>query len=204
MSYIFILIMCKNYVPSLIMRNISPYATKYDFLWVGGNSIKNYHIHQYKGPVKNIRIFKKEINNILNISKKNNKIKCYSIISGNTKPLDKPTEHDFTIYSFKNSFENKIDFQNIKNIKKLSIKTKNILKVISNLKKIKFLNESGYYLPISLTSIIKEHPIKIRHNLFLIVNENNILIYGEHKHPIKTTKTWLIRLSKLLQKDDCF
>ena len=45
-------------------------AVNNQFLWIGSNIISNYHILHYKGPLKKVKVFKKEVNNILQIAKK--------------------------------------------------------------------------------------------------------------------------------------
>ena len=124
MSNIFILVKCKQFVPEKIMCKITPFAIKYNFLWVGGNSIKNYHTHHYRGPSKNIKYFKKEINKILS----NSKLK-YSIIVGNKDYLEKPLEKNFSILSI-NNITKKIKLKE----EKLKI-NKKILLIISKLEK---------------------------------------------------------------------
>lgn len=194
MSNLFILIKCnKKYVPDSIMRKITPYAILYNFLWVGGNSIKNYHTHQYSGQTRKLNLFKKEVSKVLKSSKL-----CFSILSGNKsdkKYLGKPSEHDY--YVLKN---NDIQDLNKKKILKEKLKSnKYLLKIISKLKKIK----NGYYLPISMTSIIKEHPIKITYNVFITLNNKNIVLYSENKYALRNTKIWLNRLSKLIKALKC-
>jgi hypothetical protein len=199
MSNIFILVKCKNFLPETVSSKIAPYAIKYNFLWIGGNSIGNYHINQYKGTILNIKLFVKEVNNILQIAKNKNKIKCYSIIFEKNKSysyLEKPSEHDFSIY--------KCNMPNLpeKNTQKIifSLKTTYLLKVISKLKKTK----NRYHLPLLLLKKIKDHPTNVKSNVFITIGENSIVLYGENKLSLKYTKLWLIRLSKLLHKSSCF
>jgi len=190
MSNLFILIKCRKYVPDSVMRKISPFATRYNFLWIGGNSIKNYHTHQYRGPTKKLRSFKKEVNNILHKSKLK-----YSMISGNKGYLDKPSEHDFSIYQGQHKVDTNNTTKNTKQIfkEKLYINKKYLFRIISKLNKTKY----GYYLPISLSSTIKEHPIKVSYDVFIIFDDKNISLYSENKYALRNTKLWLTRLSKL-------
>jgi hypothetical protein len=50
---------------------------------------------------------------------------------------------------------------------------------------------------------IKDRPVKIAYDVFIILEENNIVIYGSNKNTLKNTKLWLTRLSKLLEKLNC-
>jgi len=193
MSNLFILIKCRKYVPDSVMRKISPFATRYNFLWIGGNSIKNYHTHQYRGPTKKLKSFKKEVNNILHKSKLQ-----YSMISGNKGYLDKPSEHDFSVYQGQHKVDLNSIFKDPKRIvkEKLYINKKYLFRIISKLNKTK----CGYYLPISLSSTIKEHPIKVSYDVFIIFDDENISLYSENKYALRSTKLWLTRLSKLYKK----
>ena len=76
---------------------------------------------------------------------------------------------------------------------------KNLLNVILDLKKTNF----GYYLPLLIVKKIKDRPVKVAYDVFIILEENNIVIYGSNKNTLKNTKLWLTRLSKLLEKLDC-
>jgi hypothetical protein len=199
MSNLFILVKCKKFIPEIISSKIAHYAIKYNFLYIGGNSIGDYNINQYRGNVRYIKIFVKEVNNIFKFAKKINKIKCYSIIFEKDKScryLEKPSEHDFSIYK-----NNTPDLQIIQ-IKKIvfSLKTTYLLKVISKLKKTKY----GYYLPLLLLKQIRNHPTNVKNNVFITIDKSSIILYGKNKLSLLYTKLWLTRLSKLLQKAKCF
>ena len=190
MSNIFILVKCKQFVPEKIMCKITPFAIKYNFLWVGGNSIKNYHTHHYRGPSKNIKYFKKEINKILS----NSKLK-YSIIVGNKDYLEKPLEKNFSILSI-NNITKKIKLKEEK-LKEEKLKiNKKILLIISKLEKKKY----GYYLPVLINSIISDHPYKIKHDIFIEYSNKYFIIKCENKHALYITSLWLKRLSELINK----
>lgn len=197
MSNIFILVKCKNFLSENITRKFIPFAIDNNYLWVGGNSFGDYHVNQYRGPTKKINVFKKEIVNILQNSKNRKKIKCFSVISGNS--MNKPSEHYFSIDPFLK--EKNVSILNSKKIKEESLNTnKTLIKEILKLKKTK----NGLYLPITLVSIIKGHPIKISHDIFIKINKNNLILKSENKHALTNTKLWLKRLSNLLEKNDCF
>lgn len=189
MSNLFILVKCKKYVPESTMRKISPHAIKYNFLWIGGNHIENYHIHQYRGPTKKLLPFKKEVNNIFRESKLK-----YSIISGNKDFLKKPSEHDITIYTGEiTSFsvnKNKLHEE------KTKINKKYISKIILKLNKTKY----GYHLPLLLKKIRKEHTLKVRYDVFIKFHGNNTNLYSESKYAIRITKEWLKRVYTLCKK----
>ena len=186
MSNIFILVKCRNFVPEKIMCNISPYAIQYGFLWIGGNSIKNYHTHQYRGPSKHITLFKKNINQVLHKSKLK-----YAILSGNKDYLKKPSEHDFSVCLFHQEVPEKIKLKE----EKINI-NKYVLPIISKLKKTKY----GYYLPISIKSILHEHPYNIKHSIFISYDNTYFTIKGDNNHVIYITLLWLKRFSVLLKQ----
>ena len=190
MSNLFILIKYKNFVPDRIIQKISPHATLYNFLWIGKNSIKNYHMYQCRGPLKYIKLFKNKVIYILN-----NANVHYSIITGNKGYLNKPSENDFTICQERIIHITTI---NNKNLKKEKVKINKIYlcKIINNLQKTTY----GYYLPILLSSNIKEQPVKIKYDVFITFDNDNTIIYGENKYAIRNTKNWLKRLSKLYEK----
>lgn len=204
MSNIFILVKCKNFLPENITKKFIPSAITNNFLWIGGNSLNNYHLNQYRGPSKNIILFKKHISVFLQNAKNKNKIKCFSVISGNKTYLDKPSEHYFSInQDNQNNQDIILPIEN--NLKKITINSNinsniNLIKVISKLPKTKY----GYYLPISLSSTLRGHPIKIAYDVFITIGKNNIIVQSENKYAIKNTKIWLTRLMKLLDKSKCF
>lgn len=194
MSNLFILIKCNKKLLTFITTPICYQAVTNNFLCIGSNIIFNYHIFQYKGPLKNVKLFKKEITNILEIAKKSHSINCYSVLTGNNDYFIKPSEHYYSI----NPNPLKIVSPNIKFNIKIE-KNKNLLNVILDLKKTKF----GYYLPILMEKKIKDRPVKVAYDVFIILEENNIVIYGSNKNTLKNTKLWLTRLSKLLEKLNC-
>ena len=148
----------------------------------------------YKGPLKKVKVFKKEVNNILQIAKNNHSIKCYSVLTGNNDYFIKPSEHDYSI----NLNPIKIVSPNIKKNIKFNI-NKFLLNIILKLKKTKF----GYYLPLSTVTKIKDHPVKVEHDVFIVLGDKYIVIYGDNKNTLRNTKLWLTRLSKLLEKINC-
>jgi hypothetical protein len=186
MSNIFIIIKCRKFVPEKIMCKISPYAIQYNFLWIGGNSIKNYHTHQYRGPSKYSKLFEQEINKVLHKSKLK-----HSVISGNKGYLEKPSEQDLSICPLNQQVPKKIKLKEEKT--KIN---KHLLPVISKLKKTKY----GYYLPISIKSIIHDHPYNVRHSIFISSDSKYFIIKGDSKHAIHITSLWLKRLSVLLNR----
>lgn len=203
MSNIFILVKCKNFLSENITKQFIPSAIENNFLWIGGNSLKDYHINQYRGPTRKINLFKKEVINVLQNAKNKKKIKCFSILSGNKSYLDKPSEHYFSVDPFlTNKNKRNVILLKPKKIKeeKLNNVDKNLIKVISKLKK----TNDEYYLPITLSSFLREHPVKIAHNIFIKINVNDVILQSENKHALKNTKLWLKRLSELLEKVKCF
>jgi hypothetical protein len=193
MANLFILIKCKK-IPQYILTQICYPAVNNHFLWIGSNIISNYHILHYKGPLKKVKLFKREVTNILQIAKNKNFIKCYSVLTGNTDYFIKPSEHDYSI----DLNPTKIVSPNIKKKIKFNI-NKFLLNIILKLKKTKY----GYYLPLLIVSKIKDHPIKVSKYVFIVLEGKNIIIYGNSKTTLRYTKLWLSRVSKLLEKINC-
>ena len=185
MSNIFFIVKCKKYLPESISKQIAPLAVKHGFLWIGGNSIGDYHVNQYRGPSKYIRLIKDKLTTIL---KKNKKIKYYSFITGNSSFLKSPSEKEFQIN------QGPYEIQNDEPKYNENIKLTHVRKVLTKLKKTKH----GYCLPILLSSLKGDYLVNVPHNIFIHVNKDNLTISSDHKHPLHKTKSWLKRLEKLL------